>query len=65
MVVYQNQWARLARGQWWGDGGAWWGYWVSGMLFIKTIRNFLSCFSNLVSGSPLTYHSELIDEDQR
>ena len=25
---------------------------MSGMLFIKTIRNFLSCFSNLVSGSP-------------
>ena len=38
---------------------------MSGMLFIKTIRSFLSYFSNLVSESPLAYHSELIDEDQR
>ena len=32
-------------------------------LLIKAIRGFLSYFSNPVSEFPLTYHSELIDED--
>jgi hypothetical protein len=33
------------------------------MPLIKAIRGFLSYFSNPVSGFPLTYCSELIDED--
>jgi hypothetical protein len=32
-------------------------------LLINAIRGFLSYFSNPVSEYPLTYHSELIDED--
>jgi hypothetical protein len=38
------------------------GDWMFETLFIKTIRNIVSCFGDPGSEFALTYHCELIDE---